>query len=69
MPPKPDVGERLFSGEAITMEELASMLEHGGLIDEKPESPASPSKKQKKSKSIRRSAPIRGEPKQQKKRE
>ena len=69
MPPKPDVGERLFSGEAITMEELASMLEHGGLIDEKPESPASPSKKRKKSKSIRRSAPIRGEPKQQKKRE
>ena len=69
VPPKPDVGERLFSGEAITMEELASMLEHGGLIDEKPESPRSPSKKRKKRKSIRRSVPIRGEPKQQKKRE
>ena len=69
MPPKPDVGERLFSGEAITMEELASMLEHGGLIDEKPESPRSPSKKRKKRKPIRRSVPIRGEPKQHKKRE
>ena len=69
VPPKPDVGERLFSGEAITMEELASMLEHGGLIDEMPESPAGPSKKRKKRKSIRRSVPIRGETKQQKKRE
>tara|TARA_B100000963_G_scaffold252119_1_gene220883 strand:- start:803 stop:1654 length:852 start_codon:yes stop_codon:yes gene_type:complete len=69
MPPKPDVGERLFSGESITMEELASMLEHGGLIDEKPESPRGPSKKRKKRKSIRRSVPIRGEPKRHKKRE
>ncbi|MGB1419625.1 MAG: hypothetical protein ACPG7K_02480, partial [Poseidonia sp.] len=60
-PPTPEMGERLLAGEALSMEEFASMLEHGGLT-ELGRSPPSPSKpKQRKKNSMRKTQPLRGE--------
>ena len=59
-PPSADVSERLLAGEALTMEEFASMLEHGGLTDVKlPQAIDEAAPKPNKT-NMRRAAPRRG---------
>ena len=59
-PPSADASERLRAGEALTMEEFASMLEHGGLTDVGPsERSKTPTSKQVKSE-MRRTEARRG---------
>lgn len=50
--PSPEVNERLLAGQALTMEEFASMLEHGGLteLDSKKAPSNKPNQRNKKSK-------------------
>ena len=50
--PSPEVNERLLAGQALTMEEFASMLEHGGLteLDSKRTPSTNPKQRNKKSK-------------------
>ena len=60
-PPSADASERLRAGEALSMEEFASMLEHGGLTDMGAAEPSkAPASKQSKS-SMRRADARRGE--------
>ena len=59
--PNPEVNERLLSGEALTMEEFASMLEHGGLTELETASAPSTKPKQRQKKSMRTSQPHRGQ--------
>ena len=60
-PPSADASERLRAGEALTMEEFASMLEHGGLTDVGPsERSKTPAPKQAKS-DMRRAGARRGD--------
>ncbi|MBH34530.1 MAG: hypothetical protein CMB74_03665 [Euryarchaeota archaeon] len=59
--PNPEVNERLLAGEALTMEEFASMLEHGGLMELETDKAPSTKPKQRKKKSMRTSQPRRGQ--------
>ena len=59
-PPSADVSERLLAGEALTMEEFASMLEHGGLTDVKPPQAIDEAAPKPNKTSMRRAAPRRG---------
>ena len=59
--PSPEMNQRLLAGEALTMEEFASMLEHGGLTD-LDNTTAAPSKPKTRKKQATRSAkPRRGQ--------
>ena len=57
-PPSADASQRLRAGEALTMEEFASMLEHGGLTDVEP-SERSKTPASKKAKSDMRRVDVR----------
>lgn len=57
-PPSADASQRLRAGEALTMEEFASMLEHGGLTDVGP-SDRSKTPASKKTKSDMRRVDVR----------
>lgn len=59
--PNPDVSERLLAGEALTMEEFASMLEHGGLTELKPTAQRSTKPKQRQKKPKKAASPRRGQ--------
>ena len=59
--PNPEVNERLLAGEALTMEEFASMLEHGGLMELETGSAPSTKRKQRQKRSMRTSQPRRGQ--------
>ena len=59
--PNPEVNERLLAGEALTMEEFASMLEHGGLMELETDKVPSTKPKQRQKKSMRTSQPRRGQ--------
>lgn len=59
-PPTPEMNERLLSGQALSMEEFASMLEHGGLTDVRSTATSTPTSKEKQSNNMRRAAPKRG---------
>ena len=59
--PNPEVNERLLAGEALTMEEFASMLEHGGLTELETGNAPSTIPKQRRKKSMRTSQPRRGQ--------
>ena len=60
-PPTPEMGERLLAGEALSMEEFASMLEHGGLKELSTSAPAPSTPRQRNKNTMRRSQPFRGE--------
>ena len=60
-PPTPEMGERLLAGEALSMEEFASMLEHGGLTELGTSTPSPSKPKQRKKNSMRKTQPLRGE--------
>ena len=59
-PPTPEMNERLLSGQALSMEEFAAMLEHGGLTDVTQTATPSTSPKGKREPSMRMAAPRRG---------
>jgi DNA-binding protein H-NS len=59
--PNPEVNERLLAGEALTMEEFASMLEHGGLMELETGNASATKPKQRQKKSMRTSQPRRGQ--------
>ncbi|MEC8764099.1 MAG: hypothetical protein VXX40_02750 [Candidatus Thermoplasmatota archaeon] len=59
--PNPEVNERLLAGEALTMEEFASMLEHGGLMELETSNASATKPKQRQKKSMRTSQPRRGQ--------
>ena len=59
-PPTPEMNERLLSGQALSMEEFAAMLEHGGLTDVAPSTTPAAASKQKREPSMRKAAPTRG---------
>ena len=59
--PNPDVSERLLAGEALTMEEFASMLEHGGLTELEPTAQRSTKPKQRQKKPKKAASPRRGQ--------
>lgn len=59
-PPTPEMNERLLSGQALSMEEFASMLEHGGLTEVGSTPASTPAPKEKHGPSMRRAAPTRG---------
>ena len=59
--PNAEVNERLLAGEALTMEEFASMLEHGGLMELETGSAPSTKRKQRQKRSMRTSQPRRGQ--------
>ena len=59
-PPTPEMNERLLSGQALSMEEFASMLEHGGLTEVGSAPASTPAPKEKHEPSMRRAAPTRG---------
>ena len=59
-PPTPEMNERLLSGQALSMEEFASMLEHGGLTEVRAASASTPAPKEKHEPRMRRAAPTRG---------
>ena len=54
------MSERLLAGEALTMEEFASMLEHGGLTDVQPAEEKGNEAKEKREPAMRKAAPRRG---------
>ena len=60
-PPTPEMSERLLAGEALTMEEFASMLEHGGLTDVQPAEEKGNEAKEKREPAMRKAAPRRGQ--------
>ncbi|MEC7351271.1 MAG: hypothetical protein VYA29_05385, partial [Candidatus Thermoplasmatota archaeon] len=60
-PPTPEMSERLLAGEALTMEEFASMLEHGGLTDVQPAEEKRNEAKEKREPTMRKAAPRRGQ--------
>ena len=59
--PNPEVNERLLAGEALTMEEFASMLEHGGLTELETGNVHASKPKPRQKKSVRTSRPRRGQ--------
>ena len=59
--PSPEVNERLLAGQALTMEEFASMLEHGGLTELGPTSAPSSKPTQRQKKAKRTAQPRRGQ--------
>ena len=59
-PPTPEMNERLLSGQALSMEEFAAMLEHGGLTDVTQTATPPTSPKEKREPSMRKAAPTRG---------
>jgi hypothetical protein len=59
-PPTPEMNERLLSGQALSMEEFAAMLEHGGLTDVAPSASPAAAGNQKREPSMRKAAPRRG---------
>ncbi len=58
--PNPDVSERLLAGEALTMEEFASMLEHGGLTELDATAQRSTKQKRRQKKTKKAASPRRG---------
>ena len=60
-PPSAELGERLLAGDALSMEEFASMLEHGGLTELGTSTPSTSNQKQRKKNSMRKTQPLRGE--------
>jgi len=59
-PPTPEMSERLLSGQALSMEEFAAMLEHGGLTDVASSTTPATSSREKKESTMRKAAPRRG---------
>lgn len=59
-PPTPEMNERLLSGQSLSMEEFAAMLEHGGLTDVATTSTSTASPKEKQAAGRRKAAPRRG---------
>lgn len=59
-PPTPEMNERLLSGQALSMEEFAAMLEHGGLTDVTQTTAPPTSPKEKREPSMRKASPRRG---------
>jgi len=59
-PPTPEMNERLLAGQALSMEEFAAMLEHGGLTDVAQTSTPAASPKGKREPRMRKAAPHRG---------
>lgn len=59
--PSPEVNERLLAGQALSMEEFASMLEHGGLTDLDSKQVSPTKAKQHKKKGNRKTTPRRSQ--------
>ena len=59
-PPTPEMNERLLAGQALSMEEFAAMLEHGGLTDVAQTATPATSPKGKREPRMRKAAPHRG---------
>ena len=59
-PPTPEMNERLLAGQALSMEEFAAMLEHGGLTDVAQAATPATSPKGKREPRMRKAAPHRG---------
>ena len=59
-PPTPEMNERLLAGQALSMEEFAAMLEHGGLTEVTQTATPPTSSKEKRASSMRKAAPRRG---------
>ncbi|MDP6200015.1 MAG: hypothetical protein QF531_04515 [Candidatus Poseidonia sp.] len=59
-PPTPEMNERLLAGQALSMEEFAAMLEHGGLTDVGATTTTTASSKKKREPNMRKADPRRG---------